>query len=105
MAELSVFKSAFTCDEKPDYSLQIAQQSGLNAPCLVTHDLDPTMWEYRPDINYSFDEDRLDPSRWFLDDHSRFDFNPFSPANAESTERKHGTDASCFASQDAKVFV
>lgn len=26
-------------------------------------------------------------------------------ANAESTERKHRTEASCFASQDAKVFV
>lgn len=41
MAELSVFKSAFTYDEKPDYSLQVAQQSGIHALCLVTHDLTP----------------------------------------------------------------
>jgi hypothetical protein len=76
MAELSVFKSAFTYNETPDYSLQVAQQSGLNALCLVTYDLDPTMWEYNPDIYYGFDEDRLDPSQWFPD-HSGPDFNPF----------------------------
>lgn len=57
MAELSVFKSAFTYDEKPDYSLQVAQQSGLHALCLVTYDLDPTMWEYRPDIWAPFEFD------------------------------------------------
>jgi hypothetical protein len=71
MAELSVFKSAFTYNEKPDYSLQVAQQSGLNALCLVTYDLDPTMWEYHLDIYYGFDEDRLDPSQWFPYDNSR----------------------------------
>ncbi len=71
MAELSVFKSAFTYDEQPDYSLQIAQQSGIDVLCLVTHDLDPTMWEYHPDIYYSFDPDRLDPSLWFPYDNSR----------------------------------
>jgi predicted phage terminase large subunit-like protein len=70
MAELSVFTSAFTYDEKPDYSLQVAQQSGIHALCLVTHDLDPTMWEYHPDIYYGFDPDRLDPSLWFPDDNS-----------------------------------
>ena len=71
MAELSVFKSAFTYDEKPDYSLQVAQQSGIHALCLVTYDLDPTMWEYHPDIYCGFDEDRLDPSKWFPYDNSR----------------------------------
>jgi len=76
MAELSVFNSAFTYDEKPDYSLQVAQQSGIHALCLVMYDLNPTMWEYHPDIYYGFDEDRLDPSQWFPD-HSGRDFNPF----------------------------
>jgi predicted phage terminase large subunit-like protein len=57
MAELSVFKSAFTYDEKPDYSLQIAQQSGIHALCLVTYDLDPTMWGWGPDIYANFDFD------------------------------------------------
>jgi len=57
MAELSVFKSAFTYDERPDYSLQTAQQSGIDALCLVTCDLDPTRWDYHPDVYYSFDED------------------------------------------------
>ena len=71
MAELSVFKSAFTYDEKPDYSLQVAQQSGIHALCLVTYDLDPTMFEYHPDIYYGFDEDRLDPRLWFPYDNSR----------------------------------
>ena len=67
MAELGVFKSAFTYDEKPDYSLQAAQQSGIRALCLVTYDLDPTIWQYQPSIYYSFDPDRLDPSQWFPD--------------------------------------
>jgi predicted phage terminase large subunit-like protein len=71
MAELSVFKSAFTYDEQPDYSLQVAQQSGIHALCLVTYDLDPTMWEYHPDIYYSFDPDRLDPRLWFPNDSRR----------------------------------
>jgi hypothetical protein len=68
MVELSVFKSAFTYDEKPDYSLQTAQQSEIDALCLVTYDLDPTMWGYHPDICYGFDPDRLDPSPWFSHD-------------------------------------
>ena len=71
MAELSVFKSAFTYDEKPDYSLQTAQQSGIDALCLVTYDVDPTPCKCELDIYYSFDPDRLDPSRWFPHDNSR----------------------------------
>jgi hypothetical protein len=63
-------------DETPDYPTQIAQQSAINALALCTYDLDPTMWEYHPDIYYGFDEDRLDPSRWFPY-HSGRDFNPF----------------------------
>lgn len=57
MAELNVFRSADTFDETPDYSLQVAQQSGIHALCLVTYDLDPTMWEYRPDIWAPFEFD------------------------------------------------
>jgi hypothetical protein len=76
MAELNVFRSEFTFDETPDYTTQIAQQSAINALALCTYDLDPTMSEYKPDIYYGFDEDRLDPSQWFPD-HSGRDFNPF----------------------------
>jgi hypothetical protein len=57
LAELLVFKSAFTCDESPDYSLQIAQQSAIHAMCLVTLDLSPKEVDYftRPSIYYSYD--------------------------------------------------
>ena len=77
MAELSVFRSAFTYDEKPDYSLQVAEQSGIRALCLVTHDLDPTMWKYPQSIHYGFDEDRLDRSLRFPEDQKRYDRYPF----------------------------
>jgi hypothetical protein len=50
MAELNVFRSEDTFDETPDYTTQIAQQSAINALALCTYDLDPTMWEYKPDI-------------------------------------------------------
>jgi len=40
-AELDVFKSDFTINGVPDYSLQIAQQSRIHALCLITHDVDP----------------------------------------------------------------
>jgi hypothetical protein len=40
LAELDVFKSDFTVSRVPDYSLQIAQQSGIHALCLVTYDVD-----------------------------------------------------------------
>ncbi len=41
IAELEVFKSDFTYSGAPDYTTQIAQQSGIHALCLVTHDVDP----------------------------------------------------------------
>ena len=41
LAELEVFKSEFTLDESPDYSLQIGAQSAIHAACLVTFDLSP----------------------------------------------------------------
>ena len=41
IAELDVFKSDLTFSGAPDYGLQIAQQSGIHALCLVTHDVDP----------------------------------------------------------------
>ena len=41
IAELDVFKSDFTYSGAPEYGLQIAQQSGIHALCLVTHDVDP----------------------------------------------------------------
>jgi predicted phage terminase large subunit-like protein len=50
MAELNVFRSEDTFDETPDYTTQIAQQSAIDALALCTYDLDPTMWEYKPDI-------------------------------------------------------
>jgi len=57
LAEIEVFKSAFTYDESPDYSLQIAQQSAIHALCLVTYDLSPEQVDYfrRPSIYYSYD--------------------------------------------------
>ena len=57
MAELNVFRSEFTFDEAPDYTTQIAQQSAINALALCTYDLDPTMWEYHPDIWAPFEFD------------------------------------------------
>jgi len=36
IAELQVFKSEYTLDETPDYSLQSGAQSGIYALCLVT---------------------------------------------------------------------
>jgi predicted phage terminase large subunit-like protein len=41
IAELDVFKSDFTYSGAPEYGLQIAQQSGINALCLVTFEVDP----------------------------------------------------------------
>jgi predicted phage terminase large subunit-like protein len=70
MAELSVFTSAFTYNERPDYSLQTAQQSGIDALCLVTYDVDPPPWKCELGIFYSYDPERLDPSRWFPYDNS-----------------------------------
>ena len=58
-AELDVFKSALTLDGSADYSLQVAQQSGIHALCLVTYDLTPALIDdlRQPSIYYSFDPD------------------------------------------------
>ena len=59
IAELDVFKSGFTYDQSADYTLQVAQQSGIDALCLVTNDLTPTEVRYmtEPDVYYSYDRD------------------------------------------------
>jgi len=56
-AELDVFKSDLTLDESADYSLQVAQQSGIHALCLVTYDLTPELIDdlRQPSIYYSYD--------------------------------------------------
>ena len=56
-AELDVFKSGITFDGSADYSLQVAQQSGIHALCLVTHDLSPEEVYYRrrPSVHYDYD--------------------------------------------------
>jgi hypothetical protein len=61
LAELEVFKSEFTWNESPDYTLQIAAQSAISAMCLVTHDLSPELIKYttQPSIYFSFDPDML----------------------------------------------
>jgi predicted phage terminase large subunit-like protein len=41
IAELDVFKSDCTFSGIPDYSLQVAQQSGVKALCLATYKVDP----------------------------------------------------------------
>jgi predicted phage terminase large subunit-like protein len=57
LAELEVFKSEFTLDESPDYSLQAGAQSAIHALCLVTYDLGPEVVRdrFRPSIYYSYD--------------------------------------------------
>ena len=52
-----MFKSGFAFDESADYSLQAAQQSGIHALCLVTHDLsaEPIHCRRQPSIYYSYD--------------------------------------------------
>jgi predicted phage terminase large subunit-like protein len=59
LAELEVFKSEFTLDESPDYSLQVAAQSSIHALCLSTFDLSPEAEKQRfePSIYYSYDRD------------------------------------------------
>ena len=58
-AELDVFKSGYTYDESADFSLQVAQQSAIDALCLVTHDITPGLIRYltQPSIYYSYDPD------------------------------------------------
>ncbi len=62
MAELEVFHSEPTFDESADYTAQIAQQSGVHALCLVTHDLSPAMSELS--IYWSFDPTQVEDWRW-----------------------------------------
>jgi hypothetical protein len=56
-AELDVFKSGITFDGSADYSLQVAQQSGIHALCLVTYDLSWELLYYRrqPSVYYNYD--------------------------------------------------
>jgi hypothetical protein len=60
-AEIDVFKSDFTFDGKADYSLQVAQQSGVQALCLVTHDLSAELMNAlrRPSVYYNYDPDLI----------------------------------------------
>ncbi len=60
IAELDVFKSDFTFSGVPDYSLQIAQQSGIHALCLVTYDVDPEAPLTCEDVYYSYDPDLIE---------------------------------------------
>jgi hypothetical protein len=56
-AEPDVFKSGLTLDESADYSLQVAQQSGIHALCLVAYDLTSELIDdlRQPSITYSYD--------------------------------------------------
>jgi hypothetical protein len=56
-AELDVFTSGPTYDESADYSLQVAQQSGIHALCLVTYDLSAELLNYhrQPSVYYKYD--------------------------------------------------
>lgn len=60
-AEIDVFKSDFTFDGKADYSLQVAQQSGVQALCLVTYDLSAELMNAlrRPSVYYNYDRDLI----------------------------------------------
>jgi predicted phage terminase large subunit-like protein len=61
LAELEVFKSEFSWNETPDYSLQVSAQSAIHALCLVTYDLSPELIKYQRDssIYYGYDRERL----------------------------------------------
>ena len=58
IAELGVFKSNLTFSGAPDYSLQVAQQSAVEALCLVTFDVNPEgpLPSREPEPRYYFDE-------------------------------------------------
>ena len=60
IAELDVFKSDFTYSGVPDYSLQVAQQSAIQALCLVTYKVDPEEPIPLDLIYYNYDPDLLD---------------------------------------------
>jgi len=72
-AELDVFKSALTLDESADYSLQVAQQSGIHALCLVTYDLTPELIDdlRQPSIYYSYDPELVGKEKWMDEQHDR----------------------------------
>ena len=60
IAELDVFKSDLTFSGAPDYGLQIAQQSGIHALCLVTHDVDPEQdWDPYEYVWYHYVPEQL----------------------------------------------
>jgi len=59
IAELDVFKSDLTFSGVPEYGLQIAQQSGIHALCLVIHDVDPEQ-DWDPyEVWYNYDPEQL----------------------------------------------
>jgi len=59
IAELDVFKSDLTFSGAPEYGLQIAQQSGIHALCLVIHDVDPEQ-DWDPyEVWYNYDPEQL----------------------------------------------
>ena len=60
IAELDVFKSDLTFSGAPEYGLQIAQQSGIHALCLVIHDVDPEQdWDPYENVWYNYDPEQL----------------------------------------------
>ncbi|MGA7075993.1 MAG: phage terminase large subunit [Halobacteriota archaeon] len=71
IAELDVFKSELTFSGTPDYSLQVAQQSGVQALCLATYDVDPEhpiLSDYEKYEDY-YDEDYYDENDYDEDDY------------------------------------
>ena len=59
-AELDVFKSDFTFSGAPDYGLQIAQQSGIIALCLITYDVPPEAPYPFENVYYSYYPDLIE---------------------------------------------
>lgn len=60
IAELDVFKSDFTFNGVPDYNLQVAQQSAIEALCLATYNVDPEEPIPSDLVHYNYDRDNLD---------------------------------------------
>jgi predicted phage terminase large subunit-like protein len=60
IAELDVFKSDLTFSGTPEYGLQIAQQSGIHALCLVIRDVDPEQdWDQYENVWYNYYPEQL----------------------------------------------
>jgi predicted phage terminase large subunit-like protein len=55
IAELEVFKSDYTFDGTPDYTLQIAQDAAVRALCIVTFEINPQEIIMADDVYYSYD--------------------------------------------------